>query len=678
MSLFRRFLTGEDQPLLDDPQLIDTLYKRHRLRIMLAITIGYGIVYTCRLALSMVKKPLIDGGIFTPVELGIIGSALFYTYAFGKLTNGFLADHMNLKFFFAFGVLVSALINIGMGFSTILWLSVLLWGLNGWFQGFGAPSGAVAMANWFSNSERGRMYGIWSTAHAIGEGLTFVGVAALVTLWGWRAGFWGPGVLCVVVAGVLYLMMQDRPQTFGLPRAAVWKNDFVSSDEGSEEKKKSTWAVQKTILKIPAIWVLALASASIYVTRYAINSWGVLYLQEAKGYTLMQAGAVISVNTIAGILGAVAFGFASDKIFNARRPPTNVIFAFLEIIGLLMVFFGPPGKPVFMTVAFFIYGFGLTGLVTSLGGLFALDIAPKRAAGAAMGFIGVFLLHRCRSPGSDQRASDRRGHHHDRRSSALRLFKRDLVLDRIVCRFIHPRHLVVAGAGSGLRRVMTENTKTFDVATLGNYTKDTIVTAAGTHHADGGGVNYSAHAALALGRKVAAVMRLSAEDFHVVRALEEAGITVFATATPSSTLMRLEYPTDNPDERILTVADTAGAFTPEQVRDIDAKAFIISPSIRGEFPVETIRELRKKDALISADAQGFIRVRRSDGRLEHLPWPEQARGAGHDRRPQGRHRRGRGTDRRGRHEGCGPGACGPGAPRDRDHPPRRNRGAGRR
>jgi len=390
MSLFRVFVTGEDRPPLTDEGLIDKLYKRHRLRIMLAITIGYGIVYTCRLALSMVKKPLIDGGIFTPVELGIIGSALFYTYAFGKLTNGFLADHMNLKFFFAFGVLISALINIGMGFSTILWLSVLLWGLNGWFQGFGAPSGAVAMANWFSNKERGRMYGIWSTAHAIGEGLTFVGVAGLVTLWGWRAGFWGPGVLCVVVAGVLYVMMQDRPQTLGLPRVAVWKNDFVSSDEGNKDRNESTWAVQRTILKLPAIWVLALASASIYVTRYAINSWGVLYLQEAKGYTLMQAGGVISVNTVAGILGALAFGFASDKLFNARRPPTNVIFALMEIIGLLMVFFGPSNNLTFMTVSFFIYGFGLTGLVTSLGGLFALDIAPKRAAGAAMGFIGVF------------------------------------------------------------------------------------------------------------------------------------------------------------------------------------------------------------------------------------------------------------------------------------------------
>jgi sugar/nucleoside kinase (ribokinase family) len=170
---------------------------------------------------------------------------------------------------------------------------------------------------------------------------------------------------------------------------------------------------------------------------------------------------------------------------------------------------------------------------------------------------------------------------------------------------------------------MTQESHSFDVATVGNYTKDTIVTPAGTTHADGGGVNYSAHAALALGRKVAAVMRLAKEDFHVTRALEDAGITVFATATPSSTLMHLEYPNDNPDERILTVAATAGSFTPDQVRPIVAGAFIISPSIRGEMPVETIRELRKKDALISADAQGFIRVRRSDGRLEHLPWPEQ-------------------------------------------------------
>ncbi len=390
MNPLRIFLTGPDIPELSSRDEIDRLYKRHRLRIMLAITIGYGLLYTCRLALSVVKKPLIDGGIFTPEQLGIIGSAIFYAYAFGKLTNGFLADHMNLKVFFAFGVLVSALLNIGMSFSTVLWVSVLLWGLNGWFQGFGAPTGAVAMANWFSGHERGRIYGIWSTAHAIGEGLTFVGVAAMVTWFGWRAGFWGPGLLCIVVAWGVYVLMRDRPQTLGLPTVADWKSDHVGASAGNKVPKEGTWATQRAILKIPAIWVLALSSAMIYVTRYAINSWGILYLQEAKGYSLIQAGGILSVNTVAGILGAVAYGFSSDKLFNARRPPVNLIFAVMELIGLFMIFLVPNGGTTFMTFAFFIYGFGLTGLVTALGGLFALDIVPRRAAGAVMGFVGVF------------------------------------------------------------------------------------------------------------------------------------------------------------------------------------------------------------------------------------------------------------------------------------------------
>ena len=128
----------------------------------------------------MVKKPLIDEGIFTALELGTIGAALFYAYALGKLVNGFLADHANMKLFFAVGLLMSALVNVGMGFSTVLGVSAALWALNGWFQGFGAPAGIVSLANWFSNRERGRYYGIWSTAHSIGEGLTFVVVAAVV------------------------------------------------------------------------------------------------------------------------------------------------------------------------------------------------------------------------------------------------------------------------------------------------------------------------------------------------------------------------------------------------------------------------------------------------------------------------------------------------------------------
>ena len=91
-SLIGRFATGPAAPALADGAQIDALYRRYRFQVLVAITIGYAFAYTCRLALSVVKKPLIDEGIFSPEDLGLIGSALFYTYALGKLVNGFLAD----------------------------------------------------------------------------------------------------------------------------------------------------------------------------------------------------------------------------------------------------------------------------------------------------------------------------------------------------------------------------------------------------------------------------------------------------------------------------------------------------------------------------------------------------------------------------------------------------------
>lgn len=389
-QVLRFFAVSADRPQLEDQQEVDRLYKRYRLSVMLAITIGYGIAYTCRLGLSVVKKPLIDGGIMSAYDLGVIGSGLLYGYALGKLTNGFLADHANVKRFFATGVLVSAIINILMGRSDLLWIWVALWALNGWFQGFGAPTGAVTLANWFSNRERGRMYGIWSTGHAIGEGLTFVGSAALVSFFGWQAGFWGPGIMCIFVAGAIYLTMRDRPTSLGLPTIADWKNDHGVPITDHEGQPLKTGKAQAMILKMPTIWVLGLASATMYMTRYAINSWGFLYLQEAKGYSLVEAGGILGLNTLAGIIGCVAYGFISDNLFRARRPPVTLIFGIVEVLALFVIFFSPPGNPVLLTAAFVVYGFTLSGLLAALGGLFAIDIVPKKAAGAVMGFIGVF------------------------------------------------------------------------------------------------------------------------------------------------------------------------------------------------------------------------------------------------------------------------------------------------
>ena len=164
--------------------------------------------------------------------------------------------------------------------------------------------------------------------------------------------------------------------------------------------------------------------------------------------------------------------------------------------------------------------------------------------------------------------------------------------------------------------------KNYDIVIFGNYTKDTIVSAKGTRYVDGGGFNYGAHAAAVLGLKVAAVTRLAREDYRVVEKLESIGVDVYPVFTPSSTHMRLEYPTDNVDERILTCTVTAGSYTPDQFEGLSAKAFLINASVREEVSLEVIESLKNKGGYLVADAQGFIRIIDRDQKLIHAPWPE--------------------------------------------------------
>ena len=373
-------------PLIDQNQ-IASQYSKYRKEVLASIIVLYGFGYTCRLALSIVKKPLIDNGIFSISDLGLVGSAYFYGYALGKFFNGFLADYANIKRFFTFGLISSGLINISMGLNQSLILWVIFWFLNGWVQGIGAPSCAIALTNWFSPKERGRYYGIWSTAHSIGEGLTFIGTAALVDYFSWRSGFIVPGILLIIVTAIGYRFLQDSPKSLGLPSINSWKKEIDLKP--ISKNFKEVLNNQLKIVKYPSIWILGLASSTMYVTRYAINSWGILYLQEIRGFSLVEAGSIIGLNTFTGIIGCVAYGFISDKYFDARRPPVTLIFGIVEIASLFLIFFGPDSTVV-LTIAFLIYGFTLSGLLAVLGGLFAIDIAPKNISGAAMGFIGLF------------------------------------------------------------------------------------------------------------------------------------------------------------------------------------------------------------------------------------------------------------------------------------------------
>lgn len=163
---------------------------------------------------------------------------------------------------------------------------------------------------------------------------------------------------------------------------------------------------------------------------------------------------------------------------------------------------------------------------------------------------------------------------------------------------------------------------TFDFVSIGAYTKDTIVTRAGTRQVNGGGYSYAAHAARLLDQRVGAVTRLAREDIESTRLLKDAGVEVMVRESARSTVMRLEYPTANVDERILTVTDVADPFQIEDVAGVRAEAILISASIRGEVSLPVVKTIRERARLLGVDVQGFVRIVTSEGKLAYQGWPE--------------------------------------------------------
>ena len=357
-------------------------YARIKWYVFLSATIGYGLYYVCRLCLNVIKTPLIKEGILTETELGIIGSCLFFSYAFGKFVNGFIADRVNIRKFMSLGLFFSALICFALGFNTSFIGFATLWTFNGWFQSMGSTPSVIALTRWFKPSERGSFYGFWSASHNIGESITFIVIAFIVTAAGWQWGFWGAGLFGVVGAIIIYSYLFDSPESKGL---FLLKSQTVVTDKDKTSVSKQ----QLDVLKTPAIWVLALSSSFMYISRYAVNSWGIFFLENDKGFTVVEASSIVSVSSICGILGTVSSGVVSDKFFKGKRNFPNLIFGVLNAISIAIFLNTPKEQTWLLIVSMVIFGISIGALICLLGGLMAVEIAPKNAVGAAMGVVGV-------------------------------------------------------------------------------------------------------------------------------------------------------------------------------------------------------------------------------------------------------------------------------------------------
>ena len=393
MGLYSFYRISKPAKETVSPDKVNDTYRSLRNRTFWGATIAYSLYYVCRMSINVVKQPLIDEGILSAGQLGLIGSALLFVYAIGKFMNGFIADYCNIRRFMATGLFISALMNLLMGvlglFSSMIPMAVIfvsfavLWGMNGWMQSMGSGPGVISLSRWFSRSRRGTYYSIFSSSPYIGEFISYNLLAVVVAWLGWQAGFIVAAIAGLAGAALILLFVSDTPESKGLPSIQE-----ISGEPLTKEDKMATKDLQKMVLKHPGIWVIAISSAFIYITRYAVAGWGVLFLQKARGFELAEASQVIAFSAVFGILGTVLAGWLSDRLFKGDRVKPAVLSGIISTSSLILFLFVGGG---FILNIFYVSLFSLSVgvLYCIVAGLMAVDIVPRKATGAALGVVGI-------------------------------------------------------------------------------------------------------------------------------------------------------------------------------------------------------------------------------------------------------------------------------------------------
>jgi OPA family glycerol-3-phosphate transporter-like MFS transporter len=374
--------------------LVDARYRYLRWQIFLGIFFGYAGYYLVRKNFSLAMPFLVEQG-FSRGDLGLALSGVSIAYGLSKFLMGNVSDRSNARYFLSAGLLLSALLMFIMG--TVPWATssigvmfVMLF-LNGWAQGMGWPPCGRSMVHWWSHGERGRIVSVWNVAHNVGGGM--IGPLFILGMaWfnDWRSAFYVPATAAAVIAALAFLAVRDTPQSVGLPPIEEYRNDYPGDYSAGHEQEFSAREIfVEYVLRNKLLWYIAIANAFVYMIRYGVLDWSPTYLKEAKDFSVDTSSWAYFLYEWAGIPGTLLCGVISDKVFQGRRAPAGILFMVLVGAFVLLYWLNPPGNPGIDMLALVGIGFLIYGPVMLIG-LYALELVPKKAAGTAAGFTGLF------------------------------------------------------------------------------------------------------------------------------------------------------------------------------------------------------------------------------------------------------------------------------------------------
>src|SRR5258708_17387132 len=177
------------------------------LRWGIAILLGIGIVinYFDRTNISVATKPFEQAFHLSAAQMGIVLSAYLWSYTLLQIPVGAMLDRIGVKWLMRIGTIIWSLATFMTALVSGLGLVILSRVLLGIAEAPAFPGSSKATGYWFPLNERGLATSAFDASaefsNVIGEPI----VAAAVTIWGWRAGFFVTGTLSLIYAALFWI-----------------------------------------------------------------------------------------------------------------------------------------------------------------------------------------------------------------------------------------------------------------------------------------------------------------------------------------------------------------------------------------------------------------------------------------------------------------------------------------
>lgn len=373
---------------------IQTIYGRYRMQALLSVFLGYLAYYIVRNNFTLSTPYLKEHLELSATQIGFLSSCMLITYGISKGIMSSLADKATPKVFMACGLVLCAIVNVGLGFSTAFWIFVALVILNGLFQGMGVGPAFITIANWFPRRERGRVGAFWNISHNVGGGVVAPIVGAGFAVLGsehWQsASYIVPACVAMIFAVIVLYLGKGTPRQEGLPslEEIMPEEKVIQNSRYAEKAPESMSAFQifcTYVLRNKNAWYISLVDVFVYMVRFGMISWLPIYLLTVKHFSKEQMSIAFLFFEWAAIPSTLLAGWLSDKLFKGRRMPLAMICMVLIFICL----FGYWKSESLLMVTIFAAIVGCLIYVPQfLASVQTMEIVPSFAVGSAVGLRG--------------------------------------------------------------------------------------------------------------------------------------------------------------------------------------------------------------------------------------------------------------------------------------------------